>query len=467
MTLREGRANTLGRRIGTVLVVTLMLRAPAADAASTITKGPWVQHVTSNAAVVRLEVDPAASVTVDLEGGLSEGDGGHRVFESADARTLHAIPVMGLKPGTRYAYSVRTGVSSKRAAFVTAPRDDADASFRFLVYGDNRTDEAAHAAVVRAMVPVASDFLLHTGDFVGSGASLPQWQTFFEIEAPLLGARCLFSCVGNHELVDGAGIEYARFFGPTQLPQNPSRPTSLPVALQPEQLDGTFRWGNARFFLLNGVVGFKRSVDGAWLERALTAADTEPGLRWRILVVHHGLWSSGPHGNNTRLQEAGIPALLKAHKVDLVISGHDHIYERGWGDGLAYVVSGGGGAPLYQIKAQLPQAKKVESAHHFVEMGVSPTALQLVAIRTDGSTIERCSLTKNVVGWDCDAPLGAAAASGSSPTRPSGAPASAPSRCACDAVGKKAGDGARASMLTALGALGLAVSRRRRSARSG
>ena len=54
------------------------------------------------------------------------------------------------------------------------------------------------------MVPIASDFLIHTGDFVENGASLAQWQSFFDIESPLLGGRCLFAAVGNHELTDKA-----------------------------------------------------------------------------------------------------------------------------------------------------------------------------------------------------------------------------------------------------------------------
>ena len=188
-----------------------LLPATGAHAAGLIAKGPWVQRVTPTSAVVRVEVDPPAPVTLDL--GL-----GRRTVTSAEARSLHSIELDGLEPGTRYPYSVRAGATSKFAAFVTAPPDDGDAPFRFLVYGDSRADTAAHAAVVRAMVPAASDFLVHTGDLVENGGSVEQWQTFFDLEAPLLGARCFFSCVGDHELIGNKGIEYARFFGPEEPP---------------------------------------------------------------------------------------------------------------------------------------------------------------------------------------------------------------------------------------------------------
>jgi predicted phosphodiesterase len=438
------------------------LHSPDARAASSIRKGPWVQRVTSDSAVVRVEVDPPSPVTLELGFGLEKGEKAPLTLESSEATPLHTIPIKGLQPATRYAYSIRVGGSSKSAAFVTAPPDDSDASFRFLVYGDNRTDDAAHAAVVRAMVPAAADFLVHTGDFVEDGASSAHWQTFFDLEAPLLSARCIFSCVGNHELTDGAGIEYTRFFGPTDPP-----PAVKGAPTRPEHLNGTFRWGNTRFFFINGMVSYKGTVDRTWIEKVLTDADDEKNLKWRVVVVHHGPYSSGPHGNNVRLHDASVVSLLKAHKVDLVISGHDHIYERGWADGLAYVVSGGGGAPAYKIKSKLPQTRKAESVRHFVDVGVSASSMQLVATRSDSSTIERCALGKGVLGWDCDGPNAPAASNASTPAGSTSGASLSPSsssRCACDAVGAPS---PRAALL-AVGPLvagALTVARRRRRIR--
>jgi acid phosphatase type 7 len=361
-----GIASAMRLRLASfVFVSTASLLAQAEP--SKITKGPWAQRVTETTAVVRVEVDPPGPVTLDLSAaGSADSDGGtRRTITSSEARSLHAMSLGELEPGTRYTYQTKGVGPSKSGSFTTAPHPTADAAFHFLVFGDNRTDDAAHAAVVRAMVPVPGDFLIHTGDFVENGGSLAQWQTFFDIEAPLIGSRCLFSAVGNHELSDKSGIEYARFFGPTDLPglADVRKGKSAPAASRPEHLDGTFRWGNARFFLLNGMVTYKNSIDRTWLEKALTDSDAERELVWRIVVTHHGPWSSGPHGGNARFADAGVPALLKAHKVDLVISGHDHIYERGWGvvgggtDGIAYLVSGGGGAPTYPIKHRAPQSR--------------------------------------------------------------------------------------------------------------
>lgn len=431
--------------------------------ATAIKKGPWVQRVTSTSAVVRLEVDPPSPVSVEIgdrDNNKADGGGagaGPSVFESKEPHALHTITLTNLAPETHYSYSVKLGATAKLAKLTTAPADNADSSFRFLVYGDNRTDDAPHASVVRAMAAVASDFLIHTGDFVERGDSATQWQTFFDIEAPLLETRCLFSAVGNHELTDGLGIDYARYFGPTDLTpdlydfRNRNVKHHPAASIRPEQLNGTFRWGNTRFFLINGVSNYKvGSVDRNWLESALSAADNEANLKWRIVVSHHGPYSSGPHGNNARFHDAGIPAMFKQHKVDLVLSGHDHIYERGFGSGFAYIVSGGGGAPIYKIKHPNIHARKLEAVRHFIEMTVSPQQIQMTTMRSnDSSIIERCSLSHNATAWDCDGPGGGAPlpnaelAPGETVATPGVEKAPEPKaarRCACGTVGVPSSD---------------------------
>jgi len=421
------------RAASAALALVLVLLAPPAHAAARVTKGPWVQRVSPTTAVLRVEVEPASAVHLEVGIGMPDGPAGHRVLDDNDVKSLHAFAVEGLMPASRYSYSIRAGTASKLASFTTAPSDDTDAPFHFLAYGDNRTDDAAHASVVRAMVPVASDFVIHTGDFVENGGSLPQWQTFFDIEAPLLSSRVLVSAVGNHELVDGSGVNYVKFFGP---------PTGNRMA-KPEHLDHTFRWGNTRFFLLNGISNFKPgSVERVWLDKVLSDADSEPGLTWRVVVSHHGPWSSGPHGGNPRFHEQRIPELFKQHKVDIVFSGHDHIYERGLGMELPFVVTGGGGAPIYRLKARIPESRKSESVHHFVDVEVTPRLLYVTPIRADGSRVERCALSKDTPGWFCgDIPAtpvdGGPPSLGDAekPPAPQAATPAPASRCHCNAVG--------------------------------
>jgi hypothetical protein len=416
-------------------------------AAQSALKGPYVTALSDSDATVRFELETSAPATVEVlatSGGPGDASTAHPTrFEDRNSSAMHAVRITGLQPATRYAYAVRAGGAVlAEGHFATAPGPTSNAPVTFLVYGDNRTDDVAHAAVVRAMAAVPSDFLVNTGDMVADGASAPNWQTFFDIERALLRERSLFTAIGNHELYDdNAGTNFARYFG-------------FPDESGAGRPYGTVRFGSVRFFFLNGEDQWGGGDERAWLDRALARADSEPGLVWRFAVVHQGPWSAGPHGPNKALDAAGIPALLAAHKIDLVFSGHDHLYERGDAGILKYIVSGGGGAPLYQVLHPTAMSRKVESTHHFVTVSVHDDALQIVTQRSDGSLVERCGFAKGAP-WDCDAPVAAMATvtavdadAAVAPTAPTNSPP--PSRSMCDLAGRGAG-AARGSALDGRG----------------
>jgi hypothetical protein len=428
----------------------------ASAAGPRLVKGPYLTELSETGVEVRFELDAAGPAGVELTGG--EGGDGSAARAVADAASsMHTVHVTGLEPGKAYEYAVRAGGAVVgKGRFVTAPRADAGTPVKFLLYGDTRSNETVHAALVRAMLATPSDFLVNTGDIVATGGSAADWQDFFQIEQPLLRDRALFLCIGNHELSDDqAGSSFARYFGY-------SDPANAAAAPQPY---GTMRWGSARLFFLNGMHPWERGAERDWLERELAKADSEAGLVWRIAVVHHSPWSSGPHGGNAKLDGALVPQLLAAHKVDLLLAGHDHIYERGdHGEDapLKYVISGGGGAPLYPIEKRPPSTRKAESAYHFVEVTLTADALRMVAHRLDGTVLESCGFAKGHP-WDCDATPKVEAPHETAAQAPEGSPSSSPSRCGCVVPGAPVGVAAGAWLaLAGMVAAGLVAVRRRR-----
>ncbi len=421
--------------------------AASALAEPGVRKGPYLQHLGTTSVSVRIELAAQGPASVDI---TTEGKP-KRTISDVDPRFFHDFRVTGLEAQTHYRYVVHGGAANPAGEFTTAPKDDSVQPFTFLVYGDNRTDPSAHAAVVHAILQVPSDFLLHTGDFVEVGPDGSMWQQFFDIEAPLLRNRSIFACVGNHELYqDAEAAAFERYFGPSDD--------------APQHLYGSFRWGSTRFFLLNAFHDWSSGDERAWLEAELGRADNEPGLRWRVAVVHHGPFSAGHHGPNERLDDAHVPELLAAHKVDLVIAGHDHIYERGLAMGLRYLISGGGGAPLYRDIRPLPSTRKVEAAYHYVLVTVSPDKVQLVAKRADGSALDACGFGHGP-GWDCDP---AAAAPPPLPTPTVFDPAPPPSepkksKAGCQMSSPSGGSGLAPAAL----ALALLCTRRSRARASG
>ena len=84
---------------------------------------------------------------------------------------------------------------------------------------------------------------------------------------------------------------------------------------------------------------------GAWLEQGLAASLTP----WQFVVMHHPPYSSARHGNTAALQ---WPYALWG--ADAVLSGHDHVYERLFLNGIPYIVNGAGGAGLYDFSTPVP-----------------------------------------------------------------------------------------------------------------
>jgi len=420
---------------GTFALALLGAAGTTHSAPPPFTKGPYLQSLGPTGVTVKVELASPAPASLEV---FTRGTTGpaERVAsaESPEPRAFHALRAEGLRPGTAYDYRVSAAAAiSEVGHFTTAT--GADPPFRFLIYGDSRTDHATHAAVVRLMNSTPADFLVNTGDMVHDGREPGHWQTFFDIERDLLRDRCVFAAVGNHELARGdpAGeVAFLRYFG------------SGDEGREPRRLYGSFRWSNTRFFLLNAMDNWT-GEERAWLRAELERALVEPGVLHRIVVLHHGPFSSGPHGKNERLEGGAVVALMREHKVDLVIAGHDHAYERGEGAGLKYVISGGAGAPLYKKERNTPETQRHEAVHHFVEASVSGEQVQIVARRASGSVIEACGF-RGAGPWTCE-PEAAAP-----PGTPPGEPSSRASACGCGLPGLDPRGGAWIAVLVAAAA---------------
>lgn len=437
----------------TALAIFFAVLFPVTNAAAGVQKGPYLQWLTSDSVEVRCELSDPQPLVVSV---TTDGKPA-REFRAA-AAAFHAIAVTGLSPATTYAYEARAGEDVRRGTFRTAP--NVAGPVRFLVYGDTRSQPDAHAAVVRAMMEVPSDFLVHTGDMVARGDHDDDWKSFFTVEGELLGHRSVLATVGNHELaVSSAGgtLPFLQYFGPRTASK--TEPNVAP------ELYGTYRWGHVFFLLLNAMDDFS-SDDRAWIERALAAAAKDETLRFRFAVLHHGPFSSGPHGPNPRLSDGRVVGLLQKGGIDLVFAGHDHVYERGESSGLKYIVSGGSGAPLYPRKRSEASTLFFESAYHFVEVAIDGDVIKTRAIRPTGAVIETCT-TRKEQRWECERPAAPslpASASAAAPTR--GSMVELPpsrvggSRCGCDVPGAPS---TRSPAFWMMGLIGLACVRQRRS----
>jgi 3',5'-cyclic AMP phosphodiesterase CpdA len=144
--------------------------------------------------------------------------------------------------------------------------------------------------------------------------------------------------------------------------------------------------GNIDFFLLNSnVVGPRQT---AWLERALAGSTA----RWKVVAFHHPAFTCGEYRSHAGVRTRWVP-LFERYGVDLVLSGHDHNYQRFIARrGVRYVVHGGGGARLYPIEpcpAGYPRRLVARSVHGFVYLLGDDIMLRGYAVGPAGGILDR------------------------------------------------------------------------------
>ncbi len=181
-------------------------------------------------------------------------------------------------------------------------------SVRFAAIGDMGTGKPPQYEVAQRMIGVRSDFpfdfVITMGDNIYGGSRPRDYEKKFELPyKPLLDAGVKFyAALGNH---DNPNERFYKLFN----------------------MNGenyyTFKKGNVRFFVLDSDYMDPKQL--AWLERELQNAGNGG---WKICYFHHPLYSSGRrHGPATDLRLLLEPLLVK-YGVDVVFSGHDHVYER-------------------------------------------------------------------------------------------------------------------------------------------
>lgn len=326
---------------------------------SQIVKGPYLLRPTPDGVTIKWQTAADTPSQAIVDGRAYDGLGG----------TWHEAVVTGLLPDHAYTYHVEGGgTRSEDAQLTTAPPPGK--RIRFVVFGDNRTGGDVHRQLVEGLVAEAPDFIVNTGDMVGESTA-SEWQTFFDIEYPLLLGTPLYPVMGNHEHDYGQSDRFQRLF---------------PLG-DPKRFSGrvySFDYGSAHFAILdsNGDLG-KQS---RWLDEDLAAADAR-GQR-SFVALHFGpvCGCSGiQHGSNDDARP--VLDVAARHRVAVLFSGHNHLYERGVKNGVTYVVTGGGGAPL-NATGTIASTQATFAQNHYVVVDLFGDQLHLTAKTAQGEVLD-------------------------------------------------------------------------------
>ncbi|AIU69191.1 phosphoesterase [Thermococcus eurythermalis] len=250
--------------------------------------------------------------------------------------------LMVLPEGTKVVDNTTIKFTTDEPGFSIVAKDVS--GYKVLAFGDHRpgSGEKPPEVFLKIMEEINKEdgaFVIDGGDLVYSG-TIYQWAELMKVWR---WNKPVFIAVGNHEY-QGEGVSiFHYYFGPT---------------------DYAFSFGGYRYIFANNVDNGYRLTEEqlAWLKEQLEIAK-ERGER--PVIVMHAPPYDPRHSHDHAMDEESakeLLALMGEYNAFGIFS-HIHIFWNGTYDGVHFVITGGGGAPLY--------AKHDEGGfYHYVRLGM-------------------------------------------------------------------------------------------------
>lgn len=338
----------------------------------TLTRAPYIQNIHPGSASIIWKTDTPTTTGVVLYGLTPD-------YTDATTDTAlavkHNVVLTGLDEGAIYHYQVKTAgeILTGDLTFHSAKGPAFD-FFTFVAMGDHRSDPPKHTAVANQVKTIDPDIIVDSADLVSDGNDATDWDPeFFVPEKDVMSRSCFFPSIGNHE---GNAINYLEYF-------------DLPTTNSGTERYYSFDYANAHFIMLDTTLAYWVGTDQHnWLKADLIA---NQGKHWIFAAFHHPPYSACErHGSDLNVRAAFCPVFEK-YGVDMVFNGHDHDYERGLVNGVYYIVTGGGGAPLHTNGSDWWTIFSA-SEYHCCRIDINDSSLNFQAIKPDGTVIDSFSM---------------------------------------------------------------------------
>ena len=322
-------------------------------------RGPTVKMVTNNSAVIFWRTADLTNATVryGLTTSLLQTEA------NATLDTDHLVSLTALEIDTRYYYqAISNGVQSPIYFFNTAPADGDE--FKMIIIGDNRphstmAQPAEFAQFAQMIADEAPHIVIMTGDFVmevndNHADNLVMWDDFTNISDTIGHYAPIYAVVGNHDTGAKTGslkLEY--FFDAFVQYAEPSLYFSFDYAGVHIAFLTTEEYGN------EGVIVGDQLT---WLENDLESTNRE----MKFVVQHRPLVPvvhiDDSYYDLEPAEREALQTLYEQQNVSLLITGHDHMFNRLTLNGVVQIITGGG-AKLVRDPLVSPSIHKWVSGH--------------------------------------------------------------------------------------------------------
>lgn len=323
-----------------------------------IARGPYLSMGTDSSMTVTFEAELSTSAKI-IWGRAGEYPALADTMSESDYEIHHSFTLTGLDEDTEYGYKVITlDDESPDYYFFTAP--ELPRAFEFCAYGDNRNNDWVHDSICAMMLREEPRLLLNSGDVVDVVISPSDWQDFFDCIETIGASVPYWAAIGNHDTGFAFQLDFFEYPG--------------------NERYFSFDWSFVHFVCIHIYEDY--SPGSEQYNFIYDDISSVPDSHFTIVFFHEPPYSSGNHGDNLLVQTNLVP-LLDELDVDIAITGHDHSYEHLYLDDIHYIVTGGGGAPLYSVGTQDGTVYS-ESCYHYLRFHVERNLLCMQAVNLEG-----------------------------------------------------------------------------------
>lgn len=354
-----------------------------------IVRGPYTQDAEPTTAVIRFSTDEPSEAWIEYgpQGNCS------LIMTNSPKQKNHIITLHGLIPNTQFCYKVyienneSTGVQEAQSGTFTTAYTAERKELNFLVLG-NTSDPNNNAGTIKkqlanAMLNYKADFLIHTGNIATDGLLNNAYTDFFAPFKELLKNMPYMAALGQDEYgpnrADKAGKGFlgANYRVINSMPWSKGTPNYYYYDTANARI--VFIDTNNLYDAIFAPQLDKNSNQYTWLKNALATAGAD---KWKIVVLHHPVYSSG--ASEDKLSQLLAP-LFEAHKVNLVLQGHQGAYERtkpirssqADRNGPIYITIGGAGRLFEPASYSNEWTSKYYATPHFAHIQIVDRKLSL------------------------------------------------------------------------------------------